>query len=426
MEKDKKVKVILFAGLILFAVLAMLWEDPVSFEGQEEQYAIKKSEPKEEKERLDKRDIYKLKPKKEDNMQPIDGKESSELALQFTGYDAADPAYDWLQGEDWTRFKEAVAVYLEKKELKEVTTVHVQADSQQKISDYMRYLYFDVDYQTESSDRLVIQATCVIRNVSEVRASFSKYSSNGYDNKDDYEIMCEIEQMRHLLTTYPEQFPDVATGRMVEKLSKKMKMPKSTVGEYLTISKNLGKDAMEKFETGELKKSAAVQMSALPKEEQKELVSAGRLSHKEIKEYKDQKAQIQNPGEPMKKTETSCEHRQIEREPVSTIGEEIGITDSPFPKMKNMEEREAFVNSYKKWCVWCKNEFTEETFYRYNLPDGSSIIVKEYPYSDYWDSTKERIGKQMYLWFPKMKHFKNAEANMTQIKEHLKNLNKDL
>lgn len=157
-----------------------------------------------------------------------------------------------------------------------------------------------------------------------------------------------------------------------------------------------------------------------------ELVSAGRLSHKEIKEYKDQKAQIQNPGEPMKKTETSCEHRQIEREPVSTIGEEIGITDSPFPKMKNMEEREAFVNSYKKWCVWCKNEFTEETFYRYNLPDGSSIIVKEYPYSDYWDSTKERIGKQMYLWFPKMKHFKNAEANMTQIKEHLKNLNKDL
>ena len=160
MEKDKKVKVILFAGLILLAVLAMLWEDPVSFEGQEEQYAIKKSEPKEEKERLDKRDIYKLKPKKEDNMHPIDGKESSELALQFTGYDAADPAYDWLQGEDWTRFKEAVAVYLEKKELKEVTTVHVQADSQQKISDYMRYLYFDVDYQTESSDRLVIQATC--------------------------------------------------------------------------------------------------------------------------------------------------------------------------------------------------------------------------------------------------------------------------
>lgn len=145
MEKDKKVKVILFAGLILFAVLAMLWEDPVSFEGQEEQYAIKKSEPKEEKERLDKRDIYKLKPKKEDNMQPIDGKESSELALQFTGYDAADPAYDWLQGEDWTRFKEAVAVYLEKKELKEVTTVHVQADSQQKISDYMRYSCKNMD-----------------------------------------------------------------------------------------------------------------------------------------------------------------------------------------------------------------------------------------------------------------------------------------
>ena len=309
--------------------------------------------------------------------------------------------------------------------LQELIVSKTDTDSYQIIAGNHRYLACKILVEERGKEKFAF-LPCVIRNVSEVRASFSKYSSNGYDNKDDYEIMCEIEQMRHLLTTYPEQFPDVATGRMVEKLSKKMKMPKSTVGEYLTISKNLGKDAMEKFETGELKKSAAVQMSALPKEEQKELVSAGRLSHKEIKEYKDQKAQIQNPGEPMKKTETSCEHRQIEREPVSTIGEEIGITDSPFPKMKNMEEREAFVNNYKKWCVWCKNDFTEETFYRYNLPDGSSIIVKEYPYSDYWDSTKERIGKQMYLWFPKMKHFKNAETNMTQIKEHLKNLNKDL
>ena len=32
MEKDKKVKVILFGGLIFFAVLAMLWKAPISFE----------------------------------------------------------------------------------------------------------------------------------------------------------------------------------------------------------------------------------------------------------------------------------------------------------------------------------------------------------------------------------------------------------
>ena len=91
------------------------------------------------------------------------------------------------------------------------------------------------------------------------------------------------------------------------------------------------------------------------------------------------------------------------------------------PIMKNMDQREEFVLSYHTWPMWCKSDLTEETFYRYNLPDGTAIVVKEYPYT-YWGGESE--GKVLYLLKPKHKHFKDSETNMTCIKEHLKEVGK--
>lgn len=49
--------------------------------------------------------------------------------------------------------------------------------------------------------------------------------------------MHELERMKYLLETYPEEFPNLQTGRMVERLAKQLNMNKTTAGEYLTISK---------------------------------------------------------------------------------------------------------------------------------------------------------------------------------------------
>lgn len=279
---------------------------------------------------------------------------------------------------------------------------------------------------------------CVVRDTSDVRAEFSQYSTNGYDTKTDYEIMYELERMKYLLTNYPEEFPDVQSGRMVDRLSKKLNMPKTTVGEYLTISKNLGESAMDKFKSGELKKSAAVQMASLPEEEQDRMIEEGKVSLKEVKEHKKEKAVTsEQKSEIMIDIKNNSGVNEKDRELLPgqysinniecTIVEEQDVPESgTFPKLKNMDEREAFINGYQSWNIWCKNECTEETFYRYDLPNGGAIIVKEYPYSDYWDKKKERIGKNLYLLLPGMRHFKNAESNMTEIKEHLKNLNKEI
>ena len=97
----------------------------------------------------------------------------------------------------------------------------------------------------------------------------------------------------------------------------------------------------------------------------------------------------------------------------------------PFPDLKNMKEREEFLENYKDWPVWCRNELTEETFYRYDLPDGSAIVVRSYPYMTpvgWGDRNKEMTGQVYYLLEPGKKHFEDCKSNMTALKDHLTGL----
>lgn len=135
---------------------------------------------------------------------------------------------------------------------------------------------------------------CIIENLSDVRAEFQLYSTNGHHEKTDYEKMHELERMKYLLETYPEKFPHLQTGRMVERLAKQMHMSKTTVGEYLSISNNLGNKAREAFKEGNIKKSAAVEIAALPEKEQEKLLEKGVTAQKDIKAYKVYKEKKEN------------------------------------------------------------------------------------------------------------------------------------
>ncbi len=133
---------------------------------------------------------------------------------------------------------------------------------------------------------------CTIENLSEVRAEFQLYSSNSHHDKTDYEKMHELERMKYLLENYPEEFPHLQTGRMVERLAKQMHMSRTTVGEYLSISNNLGEKAREAFREGNIKKSAAVEMSSLSEKEQEKLIDDGVTAQKAIKAYKEKAASV--------------------------------------------------------------------------------------------------------------------------------------
>lgn len=127
---------------------------------------------------------------------------------------------------------------------------------------------------------------CFEQNISDIQAEFQIYSSNCHHEETPYEIMHKLERMQYLINNYPEEFPEIQGGRMVDRLAKKYNLSKSTVGEYLTISKNLGDTAMDEFQKGEIDKSAAVTLASMPEEDQDQALSQGRKTDKELKAYK--------------------------------------------------------------------------------------------------------------------------------------------
>lgn len=103
------------------------------------------------------------------------------------------------------------------------------------------------------------------------------------------------------------------------------------------------------------------------------------------------------------------------------VQEDVQVPE--FPILKNMEERENFILGFKDWNIWCQNELTEETYYKYDLPDGAAIVVRSYPIYLEWKK-EELEGKDLFLLKSGYKHFKNCESNMTEIKSYLKDLQK--
>ena len=130
-----------------------------------------------------------------------------------------------------------------------------------------------------------------VKNESDVRTDFNLYASNGFHNKTDYEKMVELVEMKRLLEEYPDEFPDLPTGRIVEKLEMQIGMAKSTIGEYLQISNNLSDKAMDAFQNNQINKSAAVAMASLTHEEQDTLLDEGVTKQKDIKAYKEEKVE---------------------------------------------------------------------------------------------------------------------------------------
>lgn len=99
--------------------------------------------------------------------------------------------------------------------------------------------------------------------------------------------------------------------------------------------------------------------------------------------------------------------------------------------LQSSTEYEWDLSNYQTWPVWCENKLTGETFYRKELPDSTSIIVRHYLYScpmreNHMWSQKEKVGSQWYHIKPDTKYFKDGETSMTALKEHLKKIRNNL
>ena len=100
------------------------------------------------------------------------------------------------------------------------------------------------------------------------------------------------------------------------------------------------------------------------------------------------------------------------------------------PQLRNNDQRAAFVDAYETWPLWIETKETGERYYRYDLPDGTSFVVKTY-HSMLYDykagvgmRRKEGYGaNEQYILEPG-KLFRDCRANRSAMIEKLKELQK--
>lgn len=292
---------------------------------------------------------------------------------------------------------------------------------------------------------------CTIQNLSDVLAEFQLYSSNRFHEKNEYEKMHELERMKYLLENYPEEFPHLQTGRMVERLSRQMNMKRTTVGEYLQISKNLGTKGKEEFKKGSLKKSAAVEMSVLSEKEQEELIEQKVFQQKDIKAYKEAKKEktlnrekaeaktemVRQEQDRLGQEEIQGQYRIINTDMEIEAGSEKteSQTEQPvqagFPILKNDEQRKAWIQDYEAWGVWYKDDHIGAVYYKYDFPDGTRLIAETYgeSYSMPWlhlvGGPKEReVTAYGVPEYPYHEKYSRHSDSVTEIVTFLKKIQK--
>ena len=98
------------------------------------------------------------------------------------------------------------------------------------------------------------------------------------------------------------------------------------------------------------------------------------------------------------------------------------------PEMKNNGEHKAWLATFHDWPVWFEVPEAAEVYYRYDLPDRSSLVICEYHYWAEWlghyGDDPERTGTREYLLVPGYHYLEDCKTNRTAMIEKLKEVQK--
>ncbi len=119
------------------------------------------------------------------------------------------------------------------------------------------------------------------------------------------------------------------------------------------------------------------------------------------------------------------EDMKREKEPAVEIQQE-------FPALKNNDQRKKWLSEYKSWGLWYRDENIDINYYKFDFPDGSRLVVAEYPQRHvYWKDErkdehyfhlleKDRMGYETRY----DEQYRQQTDSETYLVEFLKNIQK--
>lgn len=123
----------------------------------------------------------------------------------------------------------------------------------------------------------------------------------------------------------------------------------------------------------------------------------------------------------------------LENEELKKQLEEEKPQQPELPKLRNNDQRAAFIDAYATWPIWIETKETAERYYRYKLPDVA-MVVKVYfhkcfdynaPASGRWeDRYHDAWGDQEYYLVLDGKHFRDCRVNRSALIDYLKEIQK--
>lgn len=130
---------------------------------------------------------------------------------------------------------------------------------------------------------------------------------------------------------------------------------------------------------------------------------------------------LNNPYKPVDEPQSQSESEPSEIQPQP----ELAV-------LKNNEQRKEWLNNYKDWGLWYRDEHIDVNYYKYDFEDGSRLVVAEYPERFcYWNGEKQ--DECYYHLLEKNKKgyktvydegYRHRENSETDLVEFLKSLQK--
>lgn len=99
------------------------------------------------------------------------------------------------------------------------------------------------------------------------------------------------------------------------------------------------------------------------------------------------------------------------------------------PILRNNDQRKEWLENFRSWPVWFEVPEASEVYYRYDLPDGSSIVICEYRRWIEWmeryaDENPDKAGEREYLLKPGYHYLYDCLTNRPVLIEKLKEIQK--